>query len=154
VSEAQPAEPQGAPVPSQRRPAPPRPPWDWASLEPRQRALELERLGDWVRALRDDYRAWVNLPDCWPLHEPLRSELAFFWYWQREILGVRNRAAEGVHWHEELRRSADAWRRLSTCRHEERETPGVLSARDRSTVREREHLREAIAGFEQPTTAE
>ena len=41
-----------------------------------------------------------------------------FWYWHRWVMSAAVNPIDGVRWHNELRRSAVAWRELATCRHE------------------------------------
>jgi hypothetical protein len=93
------------------------PPWNWTELAPSELEEAWRELALWVEEVRREYRAWVTLPDCWPLHEPLRSELLYFMYWQRRIVQVGDDPEEGVRWHGELRRAAEYWARLATCDH-------------------------------------
>jgi hypothetical protein len=95
----------------------PSPPWNWSGLSGEDLRAAWESLAGWVEALRDDYRDWVALPDCWPLHEPLRSELLFFKCWQERVLRLSDDPEDGIRWHSELRRAAEAWSRLALCDH-------------------------------------
>jgi hypothetical protein len=101
------------------------PPWDWASLADSDWRSELDDLAQWVDWLQHAYRV-VELPPCWPCHEGLRVELAFFWYWWQEFHLPRKvdgeealtSAATGVTWHDCLRRAAESWsQRYGGCSH-------------------------------------
>lgn len=93
------------------------PPWNWSHLPPSELEEAWRELALWVEDLRREYRAWITLPDCWPLHEPLRSELVYFMHWQQRIVHLGDDPEEGVRWHVELRRSAESWGRLASCDH-------------------------------------
>jgi hypothetical protein len=95
-----------------------RPAWEWAGLPPKEYEARLRSLAKWVTWLADNYGQWVELPACWPLHELLRQELAFFCYWHRQILRFGRDPSEGVRWHVSLRSAAQRWRALSSCRHD------------------------------------
>ena len=60
----------------------------------------------------------MDLPACWPLHEALRSELAFLWYWHRSLYADPADPSQGIRWHSSLHSSSQAWWRLASCRHE------------------------------------
>ena len=96
----------------------PKPPWVWDDLTPEVRAESWRRLAEWVEWLEEAYGTWVVLPPCWPVHEGLRTELTMFWYWHRWVSTAAVNPIDGVRWHNELRRSAQAWRELATCQHE------------------------------------
>lgn len=95
-----------------------RPPWVWDGLPEQVRAESWRRLADWVEWLEDAYAPWVVLPACWPAHEGLRVELTMFWHWHRWLSTAAVNPIDGVRWHQELRRSAAAWREVASCRHE------------------------------------
>ncbi|GAA0572623.1 hypothetical protein HPO96_17895 [Kribbella sandramycini] len=95
-----------------------RPAWVWEGLGAEERAVRWGGLAEWVEWVEEAYAPWVVLPPCWPVHEGLRVELAMFWYWHRWVVGSAVNPADGVRWHNELRRSAVAWKELATCRHE------------------------------------
>src|SRR5437764_717214 len=92
---------------------------DWSKLSPADRRKHWQRLVTWVRWLTEAYEPWVKLPDCWPLHESLRHELASLQAWHEEILESGS-GSDGVLWHASLRAAAGEWRALAQCRHEER----------------------------------
>lgn len=94
------------------------PPWVWDRLSDELHAETWRRFADWVAWLEEAYPPWVVLPDCWPAHEGLRTELVFFWYWHRWLMTSSANPADGVRWHAELHRAAPAWRELATCAHE------------------------------------
>ncbi|ADJ50408.1 hypothetical protein AMES_8582 [Amycolatopsis mediterranei S699] len=94
------------------------PPWIWDALEDDVRARSWQELADWVDWLGEAYSPWVHLPPCWPAHEGLKTELSMFWYWHRWLSTAAVNPIDGVRWHNELRRSAQAWRELATCQHE------------------------------------
>jgi hypothetical protein len=116
-------EPGAAPGPQ------PVPRWDWARLPGLARKEEWTGLIAWVEELQRDQGSGVELQACWPLHEALRAELAFLWYWRRAIDNDPASPAGGVQWHASLQSSADAWRVLATCHHEQDSRP-VLMARN------------------------
>jgi hypothetical protein len=93
--------------------------WDWSRLDPAARRQRWDSLVQWVSWLVENYDPWVKLPECWPRHEALRSELAFFQEWHREVVESGD-PYDGTSWHSSLRSAAEAWTLLSTCRHEER----------------------------------
>jgi len=95
------------------------PKWAWQRLSVAERRVQWEGLVEWVEELRRDYAPDVELPPCWPLHEALRAELALLWYWRQAIDNDPLNPAQGVRWHTSLYSSADAWRKLATCRHED-----------------------------------
>jgi hypothetical protein len=90
---------------------------DWSGLSPLELEEAWHELAAWVERLRHAYQPWVQLPDCWPLHEPLRSELLYFMSWQKRALTGED-PEDGVRWHSEIRRSAESWARLAFCDHE------------------------------------
>jgi hypothetical protein len=94
------------------------PPWVWDGLGDEVRGAAWNGLAAWVDWLEEAYAPWVMLPPCWPVHEGLRTELTMFWYWHRWVMSAAVNPIDGIRWHNELRRSAVAWRELSTCRHE------------------------------------
>lgn len=93
-------------------------PWSWDDYEPGEVAVEFARLVEWVEALRLRYKSTVRLPACWPRHPELVDELKLFWVWDLMLRAARH-PEEAIRWHGELRRSAEAWRRLANCDHEE-----------------------------------
>ncbi|GAA1603376.1 hypothetical protein GCM10009789_66720 [Kribbella sancticallisti] len=95
-----------------------KPPWVWDELTEEVREQSWQRLAEWVGWLEDAYSPWVMLPPCWPVHEGLRTELTMFWYWHRWLTTAAVNPIDGVRWHNDLRRSALAWRELANCRHE------------------------------------
>lgn len=94
------------------------PPWVWTDLTPDRLARNWQELAAWVAWLEDAYAPWVLLPACWPDHEGLRTELTMYWYWHRWVQRKAANPIDGVRFHQELRRSAQAWRELSNCRHD------------------------------------
>jgi hypothetical protein len=98
------------------RPEPP--PWVWEHLSDELHDQSLRRLTAWVAWLEEAYAPWVTLPDCWPAHEGLRTELIMFWYWHRYLMTRAVNPTEGVRWHADLRRAAYDWRELAGCTHE------------------------------------
>jgi hypothetical protein len=116
----------------------PPPPWDWERLPASDLEGSWRELTLWVEWLRREYRGWVTLPDCWPLHEALRSELCFFMWWHRRAIGLADDPEDGVRWHAELRQAAEAWGRLATCDHE---------AQDRWHPHNEEQRQAVLAGF-------
>ncbi len=96
----------------------PQPPWVWDDLTDEVRAESWRKLAEWVEWLEEAYATWVTLPPCWPVHEGLRTELAMFWYWHRWVSTAAVNPIDGVRWHNEMRRSAQAWRELAACQHE------------------------------------
>lgn len=120
------------------------PAWVWDHLPGELRADLFREVAGWVVWLEENYEQWVSLPACWPLHEALRTELSMFWMWHRLVTSSMTSPAEGVRWHHEMRRAAQAWRAVADCTHE----PGVRQqatlARARQERRER-FLAEAIA---------
>jgi hypothetical protein len=46
------------------------------------------------------------------------DELNLFWTWDL-LLRTAQHPDEGIRWHNELRHSAETWRRLANCDHEE-----------------------------------
>ncbi|MBO0689472.1 MAG: hypothetical protein J2P40_07870 [Candidatus Dormibacteraeota bacterium] len=94
------------------------PPWNWERLQASDLETSWRELTLWVEWLRREYRTWVTLPDCWPLHEALRSELCLFMWWHRRAVELSDDPEDGVRWHGELRQAAEAWSRLATCDHE------------------------------------
>lgn len=93
--------------------------WDWDQLDPGARRREWEDLAAWVALLQEDYEPWVKLPACWPRHEALRSELAFFKGWHEEVIRGGD-GYDGTSWHSHLRDAAEAWQVLADCQHEEK----------------------------------
>jgi hypothetical protein len=120
------------------------PGWVWDEVPDEERAVLFAQVAGWVEWLETAYEPWVALPACWPLHEALRVELTMFWLWHRRIMSTETEASEGVRWHHELRRSADAWRALATCTHEPPTRQRFLLARARHQLTN-EHVRQAIA---------
>lgn len=116
--------------------------WNWARLSRQERTARWEVLAAWVAWLQETYEAWVTLPECWPRHEALRSELEFFRAWHAEIM-ERNEPREGTDWHATLRAAAAAWTELADCTHEDR--PWVEADRFRGP-RFQHHLRAAREG--------
>lgn len=114
--------------------------WDWSRLDPVSRRKRWASLVEWVGWLLENYDPWVKLPECWPRHESLRSELAFFQDWHREVIETGT-PYDGVSWHSSLRIAADAWSRLSNCKHEDR-----AWRRSKATASEafQRHLAEAM----------
>lgn len=110
-------------------------PLDWHRLSPVARRERWLSLAAWVEWLVDAYDPWIKLPDCWPRHESLRSELASFQAWHDEILRSGT-GYDGTYWHAQLRTAASAWEELEHCRHEE--TP--WRAGRTSSPASREHL--------------
>lgn len=98
----------------ERRP----PPWAWGHLAAEERSERWKALALWVGWLEESHSPWIALPPCWALHEGLREELKVFWYWHQWSVGRAANPVDAVRWHQELRRSAEAWRQLSTCAHE------------------------------------
>ena len=98
--------------------APKHAPWVWDHIPEEPRAELWRRLGEWVDWLQEAYAPSVVLPPCWPAHEGLTVELRMFRLWHRWLMSEATQPADGIRWHQELRRSAAAWRELSTCRHE------------------------------------
>ncbi|MET7281898.1 hypothetical protein ABZS29_26940 [Kribbella sp. NPDC005582] len=96
----------------------PKPPWVWDEKEPHEREGNWDKLAAWVAWLEEAYAPWVLLPPCWPVHEGLRTELTMYWYWHKWVMSTAVNPIDGVRWHNEIRRSASAWRELATCRHE------------------------------------
>lgn len=123
-------------------PEPP-PVWVWDDLTDEQRGHRFTALADWVGWLETTYAPWVTLPACWPLHEALRTELTMHWAWHRLVSTSLAAPAEGVRWHHELRRCAEAWRALADCPHEplSRQRVELGLARRRQTE---EFLRQAL----------
>lgn len=93
--------------------------WDWDQLDPIARRRHWEELASWVAWLQEHYDPWVKLPPCWPRHEALRSELAFFKGWHEDILRGGD-GYDGTTWHSHLRDAAEAWKVLADCQHEEK----------------------------------
>jgi|SRR5579859_7158891 len=93
--------------------------WDWDRLDPGARRRQWESLGAWVAWLQEHYEPWVKLPACWPRHEALRSELAFFQGWHEEVMREGD-GYGGASWHSHLRDAAEAWQVLADCQHEEK----------------------------------
>ncbi|WP_051110538.1 hypothetical protein [Longispora albida] len=100
----------------QQDPGPP--PWDWTGLPPDQLAENWAELAAWAGWLQEAYAPWVVLPDCWPAHEGLRTELRIFWYWHLFAVSASWEPSEALGWHNDLRSAAVAWRELAACRHE------------------------------------
>jgi len=94
------------------------PPWVWDRLPEAQRNESWRELVEWVDWLTDAYAPWIVLPDCWPAHEGLRTELTMFWLWHEWLMTAAVNPIDGVRWHQDLRHSAQAWRELANCRHE------------------------------------
>lgn len=111
--------------------------WDWQKLGRQERAIRWELLAAWVAWLQETYEEWVKLPDCWPRHEALRSELDFFRAWHAGLI-ESGTPSEGISWHSALRSAAPAWGALSSCTHEER--PWVTADRFRGPTFQ-SHLR-------------
>ena len=116
----------------------------WDHVPDEERADRFTQVAVWVEWLETTYEPWVALPACWPLHEGLRVELTMFWVWHRRVMSTVTEPAEGVHWHHELRRSAEAWRALAECTHEPPTRQRFLLARARHQLTN-EHLRQAIS---------
>ena len=95
-----------------------RPPWIWDGLPEDIQAESWRRLAAWVEWLEEAYAPWVVLPACWPAHEGLLTELRMYWVWHRWLTTAAVNPADGVRWHHELRRSAQAWGELASCRHD------------------------------------
>jgi hypothetical protein len=93
--------------------------WDWNGLDSAGYQGRLRDLASWVSWLVGTYEDWVELPPCWPLHESLRAELAFFCYWHRRIARIGRDPSEGIRWHLSMRLAATRWRAVGACRHEE-----------------------------------
>lgn len=94
------------------------PPWVWDHVSEEPRAELWRRLAEWVEWLEGAYAPWVTLPPCWPAHEGLVVELRMFRQWHRWLMSQATQPADGVRWHQDLRRSAQAWQVLAGCRHE------------------------------------
>lgn len=116
--------------------------WDWSRLEPAARGERWLGLAKWVGWLVENYDPWIKLPDCWPRHESLRSELEFFRVWHREILESGS-PYDGTSWHSSLRSAALAWAELSTCKHEDQPW---RRAKPMSSETFQRHLATAIEG--------
>ena len=95
------------------------PPWVWTDKPADNLARTWKDFAAWVEWLENAYAPWVLLPACWPAHEGLQAELRMFWYWHRWIQRKAANPIDGVRFHQELRRSAQAWRELSGCRHDD-----------------------------------
>jgi hypothetical protein len=115
--------------------------WDWSQLPVQDRSARWMTLVKWVRWLQEIYEPWVKLPECWPRHEALRSELEFFRAWREDIM-KSGTPSDGTYWHSSLRNAAAAWEQLANCTHEER--PWRTDRRNQ-TDRFREHLQVAMA---------
>jgi hypothetical protein len=124
------------------------PPWDWSDLAPSEVEEAWRELAIWVEQLRRDYRAWVTLPECWPLHEALRSELLYFMYWQKRVVHVGDDPEEGVRWHGELRRAAESWAKLATCDHTDATMPWPGVGEDQRRAVLARHLRQAVTDWQ------
>lgn len=124
------------------------PPWDWSLLTAPELEEAWRELAIWVEQLRREYRLWVTLPECWPLHEPLRSELLYFMYWQKRLIHVGDDPEEGVRWHGELRRAAEAWGRLATCDHTESSNPWPAAGEEQRRAVLARNLRLAIDAWQ------
>jgi hypothetical protein len=122
-------------------------PWDWSRLTAPEVDEAWRELAIWVEFLRGEYRPWVRLPDCWPLHEALRSELLLFMHWQQRIVHLGQDPEEGVRWHSELRRAAEAWACLATCVHGARER-GPAAAEERRRLVLAANLGQAVRSWQ------
>lgn len=96
----------------------PRAGWTWEHLSPAQQRDVWGRFVGWVERLRLTYMTVVRLPPCWARHDELVNELRLFWYWDM-TLQAGGRPDEAIRWHNELRHSAEAWRKLANCDHED-----------------------------------
>jgi hypothetical protein len=94
------------------------PPWAWERVSAEQRRLRWQDLMQWVEWLRRTHEDMVRLPDCWPHHLHLRSELAMFRYWHMRAFEMMRDPSEGTRWYQSLAVSAERWRELATCEHE------------------------------------
>lgn len=94
------------------------PPWDWSALGPNERAQQWRDLARWVEWLQTAYDQWLNVPACWSQHEGLSLELRVFYYWHQLVTRRSANPVDAIRWHQDLRRSAQAWSALSTCAHE------------------------------------
>lgn len=116
--------------------------WDWQKLGRQERAVRWEMLSTWVAWLQETYEEWVKLPECWPRHEALRSELEFFRAWHADLVDSGT-PSEGIDWHSSLRAATPAWATLAACTHEDR--PWVSADRFRGPTFQN-HLRFAREG--------
>ncbi|MBO0688223.1 MAG: hypothetical protein J2P40_01430 [Candidatus Dormibacteraeota bacterium] len=125
------------------------PPWNWERLPASDLEASWRELTLWVEWLRREYRTWVTLPDCWPLHEALRSELCLFMWWHRRAVELSDDPEDGVRWHGDLRQAAEAWSRLATCDHDaqSRRPPDE----DHRRAQLSGYLREAMDGWRRRT---
>jgi hypothetical protein len=119
-----------------------KPLWDWRGASPENLRDRWDDLAMWVEWARHTYRDFLKLPDCWPGHVALRTELYLFRVaWVDAFLQSAD-PFDGIRWLREFQRSAEGWRQMANCKHE---PPFRYEARAavvrRSTVRQ--HL-EAI----------
>lgn len=120
--------------------------WDWDRLDPVARRQQWGKLASWVAWLQEHYESWVKLPPCWPRHEALRSELAFFKGWHEEVMRGGD-GYDGTSWHSHLRDAAEAWLAVADCQHEDK--PWRRGSRaDPEAVRQ--HLEIAVRGSASP----
>lgn len=126
------------------------PPWHWERLPQTDLEASWRELTLWVEWLRREYRTWVTLPDCWPLHEALRSELCFFMWWHRRAVELSDDPEDGIRWHGDLRQAAEAWSRLATCDHDA-QTDRRPADEDRRRAQLSGYLREAMDGWRHRT---
>ncbi|HYZ01670.1 MAG TPA: hypothetical protein VFA92_09260 [Candidatus Binatia bacterium] len=126
------------------------PPWNWERLPQTDLEASWRELTLWVEWLRREYRTWVTLPDCWPLHEALRSELCFFMWWHRRAVELSDDPEDGIRWHGDLRQAAEAWSRLATCDHEA-QTDRRPADEDRRRAQLSGYLRDAMDSWRHRT---
>src|SRR5579859_3170707 len=93
--------------------------WDWEGISDDELSERWRELASWVEWLQTAYEDWVELPPCWPLHDWLCNELLLFSHWHAMLFEPSTHPSEGVEWHQQIRASAEAWRRISTCEHVE-----------------------------------
>ncbi|MGH7911003.1 MAG: hypothetical protein ACREQM_17530 [Candidatus Dormibacteraceae bacterium] len=122
------------------------PPWDWSVAPPAELRESWHDLAVWVEWLRRSYAGWVTLPDCWPRHEPLRSELCAFMWWHRRAQRAADDPEDLIRWHGELRRSAESWARLAACVHDGAD-PRLRQDEAARRQRLADHLRRAMADW-------
>ena len=125
-------------------PASESPPWDWRDLDQASLQAAWHDLAVWVEWLRRSYREWVSLPDCWPEHESLRSELCAFRWWHHRAQHTDGDPEDLIRWHGELRHAAEAWGRLATCEHGAPDAAPVGTDEAARRQRVSHHLRTAM----------
>ncbi|MFZ0215631.1 MAG: hypothetical protein WAM30_06765 [Candidatus Dormiibacterota bacterium] len=126
------------------------PPWDWGELDAAEFQEAWRDLAIWVEWLRRSYGEWVTLPDCWPEHESLRSELCAFRWWHKRALHLEGDPEDLIRWHGEIRRAAESWARLATCEHAAPSTARFGTDEGARRQRFTQHLRTAMANWRPP----